>query len=409
MDYEFLKHYQIGCWHYKSTTHELGYDPVEVQKDLGFTYFTTPEHWRDTGDYSGKEQLIQYLNKAREMNMPTLYIDRRFFCTRLWAKPNIDIAREKIKWLKEEYPDVVKGIYIADEPWWGMTDEHKAIDACKKYVDMVREESPEFWTYIALLGVSDRYKKGKAQLEDYIESVHPDFLLYNVYSQLIDEEWNREQGMVNFYYQLYMYYEASRKYKIPLWASPLCTACWSFRKPTQEELRWQLNVLAAHGVKGFVWYHLQEGDSGTQSGSGAPIDFKGRKTESYDWIKHENEAFMEVIASKLEGFELEDVYHYMFRQSNFKAWEFQDDDIIEDVRSNYHRHLIISKFKDDKGRYKVMITNANFESLGHFKITFKGEYAKYSVTTEAGYLNPGGAKVISLFDTPPNPADEIPD
>ena len=67
---------------------------------------------------------------------------------------------------------------------------------------MVREENEDVFSFIALLGVPDRYKKGKAALDDYINSVHPDFLLYNVYSQGMAEEWEKEQGMVNFYYQL---------------------------------------------------------------------------------------------------------------------------------------------------------------------------------------------------------------
>mgnify|MGYP003306822381 CR=1 FL=1 len=33
-------------------------------------------------------------------------------------------------------------------------------------------------------------------------------------------------------------------------------------------------------------------------------------------------------ALKNNGFELEDVYHYMFRQSGFKAFELEEDDII---------------------------------------------------------------------------------
>lgn len=404
---DFFKHYHIGCWFYRATDVELGYDPVEVQKELGMNMFTTPEHWRDEGEYCGTENLEKYLKRARELNMPTLYVDRRFFCTRDWAKPNIDIARKKVKYLKENYSDVVKGIYVCDEPWWGHQDEHKAIDACKKYVDMVREEGPDFWTFIALLGVDDRYKKARAELEDYVQSVHPDFLLYNVYSQVMAEDVEKEQGLINFYYQLYMYYEMSREKGIPLWASPMCTACWSFRKPTQEEFRWQLNVLAAHGVKGFVWYHIQE--STTNTSQGAPIDAKGRRTQSFDWLSCENYTFMNEIASKLDGFELDDVYHYMFRQSNFKAFEFVDDDVIEDVRSNYHRHLIISKFKDENGRIRIMITNGSQDKNGHFSIKFKGDYAKYNVGSEAGYLTPGGAKVISLFDEAEDPSQYIPD
>lgn len=402
MKNDFFKHYQIGCWYYRPTTFDLPYDPVEVQKDLGMTYFTTPEHWRSNPKYDGLKNLQKYLKKARELNFPTMYVDGRFFCTKKWAKPDVEVAKKRLAFIKENYSDIVKGVFITDEPWWGHMDGHKALDACKVFVDMVRNEAPEFWTYIALLGVADRYEKGRAELEDYINTVHPDFLLYNVYSQLMAEDFEKEQGMVNFYYQLYMYYEISREKGIPLWASPMSISCWSFREPKKNDFKWQLNVLAAHGVKGFVWYHLQETDAACgQSSSCGILDCFGEKTYMYDWLKHENKVFMKSIASKLDGFELEDVYHYMFRQSNFKAFEFVRDDVIEDVRSKYHRHLIISKFKDDNGRIRIMITNGSQDQNGHFEIKFRGEYAKYNVGAEAGFLVPGGAKIISLFDVSP--------
>lgn len=405
---DFFKHYQIGCWHYRSTTYDLKYDPAEVQKDLGMTYFTTPEHWHYGKTGKEEKKLDEYMASAKKLGMPVMYVDRRFFATKYFAKPSPEKARERLKFAKERYGDQIVGVFVTDEPWWGHMDEHKTIDDTKKMVDMVRDEAPDLWTFVALLGVADRYKQGKAELNDYIDTVHPDFLLYNVYSQLMSEDVEKEQGMINFYYQLYMYYETARERGIPLWASPMCTACWSFREPNKNELKWQLNVLAAHGVKGFVWYHLQETamNPGQRSSMGALNHFD-EKTYMYDWLKYENSCFKHSIISKLEGYELEDVYHYMFRQSNFKAWEFVDDDVIEDVRSLYHRHLIISKFKAPDGKMRIMITNGSQNENGNFSIKFKGELAKYNVTNQAGFLCPGGAAIIDLFDKPEDPADVV--
>ena len=98
------------------------------------------------------------------------------------------------------------------------------------------------------------------------------------------------------------------------------------------------------------------------------------------------------------------------RECIYEAIEMGDmfaDDIIEDIRSQYHRLLIVSKFKDDQGRYRIMVTNGSQNQNGQFKITFKGEYAKYNVDGTRGYLCPGGAKVIDLFDSPPDPANEV--
>ena len=169
---EFFKRYQIGCWHYRTTTYTLNYDPVEVQKDLGMTYAALPEHWHYGKTGIEEAALEKYMESARRLNMPVLYSDRRLFGTRAIAKPSIEKGRERLKFVKEKFGDVVKGVFIADEPWWGEQDEHKAIDACKEYVDLVRSETPEFWTFIALLGVHDRYAKGYEELRDYVDTVN---------------------------------------------------------------------------------------------------------------------------------------------------------------------------------------------------------------------------------------------
>ena len=401
---DFFKHYQIGCWHYRTTSYELNYNPIEAQKDLGMTFATMPEHIHYGKTGFEEEQLDKFMATAKELNLPALYIDRRFMHNRAWAKPSLEKARERLKFVKEKYGDTIGGIYICDEPWWGHQDEHKAMDNCRDYAKIIREETPEYWSYIALLGVSDRYTKARATLDDYVNTVHPDFLLYNVYSQCMAEDFEKEQGMVNFYHQLYMYCETAKMYNIPLWASPMCTACWSFKKPTQDILRWQLNVMAAHGVKGFVWYHIQENQANPgQASSGAPIDGFDEKTETYDYLKHENKAFMRSVAQKLDGFELQEVYHWMFRYANFKSFEYHDDEYIEDVRSKYNRHMIISRFADKDGRQRVMIVNGSQSENGHFSIKFRGEYAKYNISGEGGFLAPGGMRIIDLFDTPEDP------
>ena len=177
---EFLKHYQIGCWHYLSTSYDFKYDPAEVQKELGMTYFTTPEHWHYGKTGKEEKKMEEYMASAKKLDMPVMYVDRRFFATKYFAKPDPEKARERLRFAKENWGDQIVGVFITDEPWWGHMDNHKTIDDCKKMVDMVREEDSNIWTFIGLLGVHDRYKQGKAELEDYIDTVHPDYLLFNV-------------------------------------------------------------------------------------------------------------------------------------------------------------------------------------------------------------------------------------
>lgn len=407
---EFLKHYQIGCWFYRTTTYQLDYDPIDAMKDLGMTFATLPEHWHYGKTGLEEKNLDKYMQSARRNQLPVLYTDRRMMGTRPIAKPSLEKARERLEWVKKEYGDILGGIYVCDEPWWGIQDEHKAIDTVAEYTKLSREILPDCWTFIALLGgPKARWKIDFACVCDYIESVKPDFLLYNVYSQLLAEENEKEQGVINFFYQLNLYVEAAKKYNIPLWASPMCSACWSFRQPAQVDFRWQLNVLAAHGVTGFVWYHLQENATNVAKNGMCPINSFDEKTVMYDWMRYENRAFMKCIASKLDGYKLEEVYHFYQRFANFKALEFEDDEIIEDVKSQYNRPLVISRFKatDGSGKQRVMVTNLSRTENGHCEIKFKGEYAKYNKGSYSMYMQPASALIIDLFDTPEDPRDIV--
>lgn len=398
---EFLKHYQIGCWFYKSTDKDLNYDPIKAQKDAGFTYATTPEHWRYAPGNETEKRMDKYIARAKELNMPVLYQDSNLMPLNRYASATPEKAIERLKFIKERYGDAITGVFLVDEPWWKYQDEGKSLSKCKEYNEYVMKYTPEYWSFIALLsGPKARWDHDYNVLCDYVETVKPEVLLYNVYSQCMAEEHEKEQGVINFFYQLNLFSEIAKKYKIPLWASLFITSCWVFRSPDKLDFRWQLNMCAAHGVKGFVWYHFQQGEEVAGKNGSCPIDAFGEKSELFYPLAFENKAFKINIIDKLEGYELEEVYHYYQRYGNFKMWEFSHDDVIEEVKSQYNRTLIISRFKanDGSGRQKVMITNFNRTENGHFDIKFKGEYAKYNCGGYSGYLGPAAAKIINLFD-----------
>ena len=113
---DFFKHYQMGCWFYRTTSYDLQYDPIEAQKDLGFTFATMPEHIHYGKTGFEETQLDKYMAKAKELDLPALYIDRRFMHNRAWAKPSLEKARERLQYVKEKYGDTIGGIYICDNP-----------------------------------------------------------------------------------------------------------------------------------------------------------------------------------------------------------------------------------------------------------------------------------------------------
>ncbi len=404
---DFFKHFQIGAWWYRTSSYDLSWEPMKAQKELGFTYAQLPQHWHY--DKTGHEEktLDECVAEAKEVGLPLLYWDRRFVANKPAMKADFEKAKQRLKFAKERYGDAIVGVFMDDEPFWGYQNEHKSIDNCAKYKAMIEELAPEYFTFIALYGPPYwNYDKDVEVLNDYVDSVHPEFLLMNVYSPMLSEKNEQEQGDIFYFYSLNVFRDVAKAKGIPFWASLMCSSCWSFREPTQTDLRWQMNIAAAHGATGFVWYHLQSFNSNSNNRGMCPIDSYNVKTPMYYWMQFENKSFMDRIGKPLEDYELEEVYHYYQRFANFKSWHFSTDDVIESVSSQYNRPLVISKFKakDGSGKYKIMITNVSKTDNGHCTIKFRGEYSKYNVGDTSMYIIPGGALIIDLFDTPTDPA-----
>ena len=173
----------------------------------------------------------------------------------------------------------------------------------------------------------------------------------------------------------------------------MASNCWYFREPTQIDYRWQLNILAAHGVTGFVWYLIH---ASSHAKAMNPIDSFGQRSPKFYMLSYEIRAFKEKIAKKLEGYELEKVYHFARQYGEYPAMEEGVDDIIKNVSSFYFKAMVISKFKakDGSGKYRIMITNNEIGTHNHFNIQFNEPYSKYNTSQ---YLEDGTAEIIDLF------------
>ena len=396
---EFLSHYQNGCWLYPNSSMPIGHDPAETMHDLGMTFMTMPEHW--IGSENCEENFAKYMDSARKLGMKALVFDSHISLSR-FSSPTPEQTRDRIKFYKENYGDDIWAFMVCDEPWWKQTDGGAKLNQCMERINPIREIMPDTSAFIAFLPGpnSPRYHMDYKAIRESLDIVNPEFLLYNVYSQCMAEDNEKEQGIINFYCQLKVFSDIAKERKIPLWISLLITSCWVFHQPSQNEIRWQLNVCAAHGVKGFMWYHLQDSKAPAITRHMAPLTHDGQKTPRYEQLKYENNRFMDGVAKQLEGYELDDVYHVYKRYANFKYLEFDECDIIDSCTSKYNRHLIVSIFKklDGSGRKKVMVTNGDVEHNNHFVLKFKGEYEKYSIGAYSGYLAEGACQIINLFD-----------
>ena len=391
---KFFEKYQIGCWYYRVTsrvTHEyIPYDIPTTMRDLGFTFVSLPEHHFE----EGLVFLDKYVDRCEEEGMPALLCDKY-----IWAKKldmyGEEIMRKRIKFYRERYKDkkCIKLIHVCDEPNWrgGLTHES---DNCGIVVDALKELAPDWIPLIATLGIEYSKVKSYDMVADFVKRAKPAFLLPNVYSPFVADENDKYQCFNQLFQCLNVYHKISKDFNLPLWWSPMASNCWYFREPTQIDYRWQLNILAAHGVTGFMWYLIHASHHAKAMN---PIDSFGQRSPKFYMLSYEIRAFKEKIAKKLEGYELEKVYHFARQYGEYPAMEEGVDDIIKNVSSFYFKAMVISKFKakDGSGKYRIMITNNEIGTHNHYNIQFNEPYSKYN---RSEYLEDGTAEIIDLFD-----------
>ena len=376
--------YQISFWNYVAT-HLQGEEMVDLMKNMGCNLYMSPEH--KIAD--GLPNMHKVLRRCEQLEMPCIVYDHRVTLRVLLDKGEGEYIAN-LKAAYADYKDYPAALYcfIWDEP---NSDEEYAgvIRAC----ELMRAETG-LRPFVSLNHVGMRAEKDADRvLSLAAEGIRPDVLLYNCYSQCMEEECDRRQGLENYYHNLQKFIEAGKKYNLPVWQSLLLTGHLCLANPTQKQLRWQLNVGAAHGVTGFFWFHpLELGYS--PDACGHAIDCRGNKTPKYDMAAYESFRFMEDVASKLQGYVHEKTYHFHTNEGEFERFYADRDELIAQVYTEYNRPAVIGKFvgKTDPSHRAVMLVNASQENICHARITFGGE----KPFTDDVYLSAGSAKIYEL-------------
>ena len=380
-----VRAYQISFWNYVAS-HLQGPEMVDLMREMGCTMHMSPEH----KIAEGLPSMHKVLSRCEEFGMPCIIYDHRVTLRVLLDRGEEEYVAN-LRAVYADYKDYPAAAYcfIWDEP--NSDEEYRGvIRACK----LMRAEMPSVRPFVSLNHVGMRSEKDADRvLELTAREIRPDFLLYNCYSQCMEEESDRQQGLENYFHNLQKFMETGKKYDLPVWQSLLLTGHLCLANPTQEQLRWQLNVGAAHGVTGFFWFHpLELGYS--CDARGHAIDCRGNKTAKYAAAAYESFRFMEDIAPRLENYRHEKTYHFHMNAGEFECFYKDRDDLIAEVYTEYNRPLVIGKFvgKDDSSRHAVMVVNASQDKICRARISFGGKNA----FTDESYLSPGSAKIYEL-------------
>lgn len=172
---------------------------------------------------------------------------------------------------------------------------------------------------------------------------------------------------------------------------------WFYRAPTQADMRWQLNIAALYGIKGFVWFfpyeYKYESDFG---GNGYAVNYFGDKTQSFWWQREEDLKFRTFVASKLENATLKAVYQhwqYWLPMGETDMFVEGKDEVVDTVIDAFNCPIVISRFEKACGTPLVAICNASQTDMASVDVTFKAPYAG---TKTHLHLAPGGVYLFEL-------------
>ena len=361
----------LSFWGYRRFGQQDTKSTVEMWKDAGFNTVLSIIYPKD---YQKPSDMIELLDLCAENNLKVILYDDRIHCHRLQEMSEDEYEKAVIRSVKEfgNHPAAV-AFFVSDEP------NKDTLPLAEKAVQIVQKHSPipafvnfyPMWRskdYVDLVGVAG--SEIDKLYSRFIKNTGLGCLAYDCYGAMSVRDTETEMNV--FFDNLNTYYKIAKETGVPLVTSLLCTGHWSFKQPNLSDLRWQISVALAHGVKGVQWFMLYKkkkklGDS--------PIDIYNERQPSYYDLRKVNREFLTDLGDLVPKLELEEVYHYAKSYGGTQTYAEGYDEYLKSFTAKYRDHAIISRFRHkETGRIWYMFVNTSRISGNLFQFRFASPY-----------------------------------
>ena len=122
---------------------------------------------------------------------------------------------------------------------------------------------------------------------------------YDNYTQCYNR--NKEYGLDMYFDNLRIYSNVAKRCGVSLWTTLLSVGHWSYRIPSEDDLRWQISTAVAHGVNAILWFYLYAREL-EDDFRGSPFDLFYRKTATYENMVRQNNIFNQYYAKYFISF-----------------------------------------------------------------------------------------------------------
>ena len=281
----------------------------------------------------------------------------------------------------------VLGYAMRDEP--GIDDLEPLIRA--------REWAEEFWPGgLYQINLFPNYASAEQMdvptyreyVEQYMQQYEPKVLSYDHYA-LVNEDDLRPQ----YYENLEIIRAAALKYDVPFWAFALTSPHWSYRDPSEAEIRFQVFSDLVYGAQG-IWYFCYK-QPGSDVFLGGIVDREERPTHHYPQVTRMN-AILSAWGPTLLDLRSVGVYHVGELPQGTQG--LPGDGLVRSVTPM--DPMIVGEFEHLDGGSYVMLMNRDWHDVGEWRVAFAGDVtALREVSREDGSLEeplPVGADGVRL-------------
>lgn len=252
--------FKFGFWNYLPVG-TIDKDIVYKWKDLNCNLFMS---FRFVENESKKEDMIALLDEAHKLGIQVIINDERTEYNRLKT-----MSREEyVKGAKEAIEDfgshpATFGFYGGDEPFSDQEDNFCFVMRTLKQLCPNKHHFGNLLPYWSglLAEPSENYREDEFYYEKInriIKEGQLDILAFDQYTQLYDETKDQKAGIKSFLNAMNHFVTIANNHNIPLYVSLLSIGHFSYREPTEIDLKWQINIAAAMGASAIIWFYFHQ-------------------------------------------------------------------------------------------------------------------------------------------------------
>ncbi len=368
-----MSKFKISFWNYEKMGVIEAKKAVADWQDAGFNLAMTFEFRAEQDDPA---DMVELLDECERKGIQAIVCDKR---TRYahYMEVGEEAFRAGVKQVVKEFGShpAVFGFHVGDEPngeaW------ESAINAFK----IVREEAKGKKGFINMFSswvtpecpsvIGTPLEEYEDKVVDFVRRSGADIVSFDCYAQCMYTDRDFEQD--EFLRNLRMFASAAKRTGAELYVSLLSVGHWNYRVPTQDDIRWQLNMAVAHGATGMFWFYFYQRLIEENYREG-PINLFGERTEMFNKISFQDRLFFKYYAERLEEYRVDEVSYFRRTYGGYPKFTPEHElKVIETLVNN--ESICVSRWVNESGKVKYTLVNAGRELPTRIRVEFEGALA----------------------------------